>query len=384
MRRARVASSTASIVLSILLVSPAFCAPDWPDSAREELDRSLASIMAEQNLPGAAIGIVIGNEPALQRGYGVATLGADIPVTTRSVFHWASVSKPFVAIAVMQLVGEGKLALDDLVVDRLPYLKMANERYREITLQQLLTHTAGMPDVEDYEWDNPQTDEGALKRWVLELDSAELLFAPGSDREYSNVGFEVLGLVVQEVSGVSFEEYMHAKIFAPLQMNDTSFIASEIDPKLRVSGHVGEPERRIASAYPYNRRHAPSSTLNTNIVDMTRFSQAMLNDGKVGDKHILGEELIAQMWSPAWQSPEDPERMHGLGWNTGRPWGDIFAASHGGHDDGFRSLLYIAPEEDVAIFVVSNDDSFPVGLFVRASLESIFPGRDESEQSSGN
>jgi CubicO group peptidase (beta-lactamase class C family) len=252
---------------------------------------------------------------------------------------------------------------------------MADPRYREITLQQLLSHTAGMPDVDDYEWDNPQTDAGALKRWVLELASAELLFAPGSDRKYSNIGFEVLGLVVQEVSGVSFEEYLHDNIFEPLQMNNTSFIAAEINPDLQVSGHLGKDERRVASVYPYNRRHAPSSTLNSNIVDMSHFSLAMLHAGKYGDGQILSEELMDQMWAPAWHSPDDPDRMHGLGWNIGRSWGGIFAASHGGHDDGFRSFLYVAPEEDVAIFVVSNDDNFPIGPFIRATLESIFPER---------
>ena len=176
-----------------------------------------------------------------------------------------------------------------------------------------------------------------------------------------------------------FERYMAEHIFRPLGMDDSSFIASEIDTQLRVKGHVGEEQRRIADAYPYNRRHAPSSTLNTSIADMSRFAAALLGDGQLGEARILAPESIATMWSPAWVSPDDPKRMGGLGWNVGRPWGGILSVSHGGHDDGFRSFLYIAPEEDVAVFVVSNDETAPIGAFVRTALESVFPEQAATE-----
>ena len=71
--------------------------------------------------------------------------------------------------------------------------------------------------------------------------------------------------------------------------------------------------------------------------------------------------------------------MGGLGWNVGRPWGDIFSASHGGHDDGFRSFLYVAPEEDVAVFAASNDETVSIGALVRAALETVFPGHAAAE-----
>ena len=85
------------------------------------------------------------------------------------------------------------------------------------------------------------------------------------------------------------------------------------------------------------------------------------------------------MWSPAWTNPEDPSRQAGLGWNVGRRWGGLQIASHGGHDDGFRSFLAIAPEESVAVFVVSNDDNAPVGPFILAALEVLFPEQAAAE-----
>ena len=85
------------------------------------------------------------------------------------------------------------------------------------------------------------------------------------------------------------------------------------------------------------------------------------------------------MWSPAWTNREDPSRQASLGWNVGRRWGGLQIASHGGHDDGFRSFLVIAPEEGVAVFVASNDDNAPVGPFILAALEILFPEQAAAE-----
>jgi CubicO group peptidase (beta-lactamase class C family) len=254
---------------------------------------------------------------------------------------------------------------------------MADPRARDITLRQLLSHTSGMPDVEDYEWDRPQHDPEALWRWIRQQSDRELLFAPGTDRRYSNLGFELLGLVIEEVADESFEDYMKSHVFGPLQMHTSTFIPDEIPPALRVSGHTGSPERRVAPHYPYNRRHAPSSTLNSSILDMANFAIAMLTDGSFKDGRILDPESVLLMFTSAWKSQDDPPRLSGLGWNLGLPWGDIYAATHGGWDDGFRSFLYLAPERGVGIFVVSNDENAPVRLILRMALEAVFPAEAE-------
>ena len=364
---------------ALAIASSAFPASSWAEDDWRHLNSRLAELVDENEIVGVAVGVVADSEITFSRGYGSSRLNSGNAITDRSVFHWASVSKPFVSVAIMQLVESGELSIDDLLVDRLPWFAMADDRHREITIAQLLSHTSGMPDVDDYEWDRPQTDSAALKRWILELEDKSLLFAPGTSRDYSNIGFEILGLVIQEVSGTSFEDYMQSNIFDLLEMTDTSFIASEIDPALRVTGHFDSASRRAIAAYPYNRRHAPSSTLNTNITDMSKFAIALLNGGKTGDVRLLKPDTIETMWTAAWQSPEDPSRTAALGWNIGRPWGGILAASHGGHDDGFRSYLFLAPEERVGIFLVSNDETISTRDFVRAILEAVFPEQALSE-----
>lgn len=377
----RPAAVFAGALLVLVSAAQPDAAPQWSEAAAAELDARLRSVVEDEAAVGAAVGLVVGDELVFARGYGVAELGGQRPITPRSVFHWASVSKPLVAVAVMQLAESEALALDDPLLRWLPYFRMDDDRLPDVTLRHLLTHTAGVPDVADYEWDEPQTDEGALKRWALEQSDRELLFDPGSERAYSNIGFELLGLVVQEVSGMTFERYMSQRIFEPLSMSDSSFIADEIDPVLRVKGHVGAVLRHTAAAYPYNRRHAPSSTLNSNIEDMSRFALAMLHGGRLGDARILGADAMQEMWSVAWVSPEDQEKTASLGWNVGRPWGGILSASHGGHDDGFRSFLYIAPEEGVAVLLASNDDTISTGAFVLAVLEAVFPEQAAIEAS---
>ncbi len=138
-------------------------------------------------LAGLAIGIVKSGELVYTQGFGVRSLETREPVTPRSLFHMASVSKPFVATAIVQLVEQGKLALDAPVVTYLPYFRLKDPRSKEITVRQMLSHTAGMPDADDYHWYAPEDDEEALERYVRSLAGEELIAAPGEKYAYSNV-----------------------------------------------------------------------------------------------------------------------------------------------------------------------------------------------------
>ncbi|NQV87642.1 MAG: beta-lactamase family protein [Woeseiaceae bacterium] len=111
-------------------------------------------------------------------------------------------------------------------VKHLPYFRLADERYRDITIRQMLNHTAGMPDVEDYGWDQPQFDDDAAERYVRSMSSEQLLWARGSNWQYSNMAFDALGNLIAKVSGVRFEEYIRIKILDPIGMIDSSFQSS--------------------------------------------------------------------------------------------------------------------------------------------------------------
>ncbi len=335
------------------------------------LTEKLSDIQQESQTVGFAISIIDDGELIYAQGFGEKALGGGDPITTKSVFHWASVSKPLVATGIMQLAERGKLDIDTKLVDVLPGYVVTEPKQKEITIRQILLHTSGMPDVEDYGWDKPEFDDGALQRWALKDSPRALLFEPGTERKYSNVGFEVLGAVIERVSGKSFEQYMANNIFAPLKMNNTTFIYPDVPPSRRTQGHSGDPGAKTAvDDYPYNRRHAPSSTLNTNVEDMARYALALMNGGALDGVRILETETLADMWAPRWTIREDPYSAATMGWVHADQNGQRMLR-HFGWDDGFRSALLIMPDEGQAILFVTNDEGAPFSPLLRAALAAL-------------
>ena len=146
---------TLSRILPLLAVFT--CSFAWSSDLDLEIDRFLADEVRSQGIPGLSVAVVHNGSVVYKGAHGVATVGDARPLSPENVFHLASVSKPFTATAVMQLVEQGTLALDDKLVEHLPYFKLADSRYQELTILQLLNHTSGLPDVIDYEWDKPVT-----------------------------------------------------------------------------------------------------------------------------------------------------------------------------------------------------------------------------------
>lgn len=228
-------------------------AEQTPNRFERELQPYIEQFMQTQEIPGMAIAVVRDGRVLYAHGFGVKTLNPAVvpavfpqgthtagPVTTRTLFHTASVTKTFVAAAVMQLVSQGKIKLDTPVVAYIPTFEMADPRYRSITVRQLLDHTSGMPDrtgIKGHGWDHPERDDQALHRFVATLKTEKLEFDPGSRFEYSNTGYEVLGDLIARVSGETFEAYISEHILAPLGMKDSSLLLKGIHSNLLATGH---------------------------------------------------------------------------------------------------------------------------------------------------
>lgn len=136
-------------------------------------------MVAKGRLAGLSVGIVREGQLAYTGAFGVRDLETREPVMERSLFHLAAVSKPFVATALVQLVERGAVALDAPVIDYLPYFRLADERSSLLTIRQVLSHVSGMPDTDDYGWERPEHDEGALERYVRSLSGEQLIGDPG-------------------------------------------------------------------------------------------------------------------------------------------------------------------------------------------------------------
>ena len=334
-----------------------FVTAQEPDQRyRNELQPLIKNFVQHQQIPGFAIGVIQNDRLVYAHGFGVKKLGANHdPVTPRSLFHMASITKTFVATSIMQLVETGKISLDTPVVKYLPYFRLADDRYETITVRQMVTHTSGMPDVKDYEWNNPQYDDGALERYVRSLRDQKLIFAPGTDFRYSNMAFEVLGDLIAKVTGESFDDYVQHHILSPLKMKDSTLLVNQTDPKLMTWGHQRDKDGHIfpSKIYPYNRTHSPSSNLHSNVEDMARWAMANLNHGELDGRRILKEETNDVMWKPAYKFGDGD--AVGVSWFVGKYRGQT-AVSHSGGDMGYATFLELIPEKKIAVVLMANCD----------------------------
>lgn len=335
---------------------------------QSELEPKIKDEIQKNHLPGFAIGVVRNGKLIYAKGFGVARLGGNTPVTSRSIFHMASVTKTFAATAVMQLVESGRIDLDSPLIRYLPYFRLNDERYRVITIRQMLSHTSGIPDTVNYNWDKPEYDAGALERFVRSISDQKLVFAPGEKFAYSNTAYEILGDVIAKVSGASFEDYVQHNILTPLGMKDSTLLVREASAQLLTSPHVLERDQLVVSkVFPYNRAHAPSSTLYSNIEDMSRWAIANLNHGELDGRRILKQETAESMWRPV---------VPALGMKEGMSWflTDLQGhrlVLHSGGDVGFESLLILAPDDSVAVVAMMNfgGEEDYVQEFVKTALQ---------------
>ncbi len=352
---------SASVLVSLCMM--ASCQQPESESAvsgqlASTMDAYIEAVMERFEIPGLAIAVTRGGEIVYTGAFGVRNVDTGDPMKAEYLFHMASVSKPFAATAVMQLVEEGKVNLDEPVVTYLPYFALADERYKEITIRQMLNHTSGMPDVMDYEWDKPQYDEGAAERYVRSLMNEQMIAAPGERWRYSNMAFDAMGDVIAKVSGRPFEIYVKENILDPLGMSESNFLQAETSESLRTTPHVWRLRPVVSEVYPYNRRHAPSSTLNSSVLEMTNWALANLNRGELNGRRILKEESYDILWSP---SAEVDENLHvGLSWFLGSHRG-VSTIDHGGGDTGYRSYITLLPDEGIGLIIASNYDRTPMG-----------------------
>lgn len=342
------------IAASVTSVRVAAQAP--AERYRNELQPLIEDFVHQQQIPGFAIGVIQDDRLVYAHGFGVKNLVHNHdPVTPRSLFHMASITKTFVATSIMQLVEAGRINLDTPVVQYLPYFRVADDRYQTITVRQMVTHTSGMPDVGDNEWDKPQYDDGALERYVRSLSNQKLIFAPGTDFRYSNMAFEVLGDLIAKVSGESFDDYVQHHILTPLKMRDSTLLIKKTDPRLMTWGHERDKDGHVfpSKVYPYNRMHSPSSNLHSNVEDMARWALANLNHGELDGRRILNEQTYDIMWKPA-HKLRDSDGV-GISWFLGEYRGQA-TVSHGGGDTGYATFLVLLLEKKIAVVFMANCD----------------------------
>lgn len=334
----------------------------------QEIETLAQTVIDRFGVAGMAIGIVRG-EQVYAKGFGVKDIETRQPVTASSLFHLASISKTFVAAAVIQLSEQGKLSLDAPVLQYLSGFRLADERYRQITVRHMLTHTSGMPDTDDYGWSQPEYDDRALERYVHSLAHATLIAAPGEKFAYSNIAYEVLGLLIARLSGQTFEDYVQKNLLRPLGMESSTFLKTDVAPEHATTPHVVLPPTVVSPEYPYNRAHAPSSTLHSSALELCRWARMNLQRGELQGDRILEAASFEELWHPYRRTgPDHPDEFAGLSWfiDTYRGHRTI---RHDGQDVGFQTDLILLPEQSLAVIVLANTIPAPVNALTHAIVD---------------
>jgi CubicO group peptidase (beta-lactamase class C family) len=338
------------------LVATAAAPPSESDAATR-IDNYVRGRLPNLRTPGLSLVVVEGDQVILSRGYGFADRDAGTPMTENTPIAVGSTNKGMTAVAVMQLVEQGRVDLDAPVLRYLPDFGMADDRAADITVRQLLSHTSGIPA--GTASDGAQDNE-ALQRRVASLASVKLERVPGSGYEYSLDGYSVAGLVVQTVSGMRYEDYLAAHVFAPLDMKQTTFDPSRADELGFATNYA--KSRGIVSAGPssLSRGGNPGGGVLTSADDVGHYLVALLNGGAFAGAQVISSASIDQMWTP---EPASGAEAYGFGWNA-VPAPGMRLLSHAG-DVGAPgaygssgSQFIVVPERHLAVGVLANLSSF--------------------------
>jgi CubicO group peptidase (beta-lactamase class C family) len=334
----------------------------------KDLDAVLHEIIAGWGIPGMAVGVVENDEIIYANGFGVQSLETQAPVTMDSVFSTCSISKCFVATAVLQLLESRKIELNAPIIQYLPYFRMDDERYAKITIRQMVSHTSGIPDIGDEEFDELLTqtdwDDGCAERFVIgHLSNKKLLANPGERFNYSDFNFNVLADMIAKVSGQIFEAYMQENILIPAGLPHSTYLLKNIPPDLEAMPHFRIPETKAMPVHPYHRAAAPASFLHSTIPDMCHWAMISLKRGSFGEKSILSPTSYDKMWTPVadygYSRPNIYED-YGLGWTLGH-FQDVKTVGHGGGGCGWVGFLFLMPEKNRAAAFFCNEFSMGAG-----------------------
>lgn len=324
--------------------------------------------IAYRGLPGIAVGVVSNQELVWAKGFGFADVKAKAPMTTATKFRMASHSKLFTAIAIMQLREEGKLRLDDPVEKYLPWFKArpAGDDDGLITVEQLLSHSSGMQREAGDHWTSyefPTSDE--LRRLYADRQAA---FAPSVRWKYSNLAYAVAGLLIEQVSGERWADYVERHIFKPLGMN-----ASSVDqnvPGLTVPYGRRMPDgTREVLPFVDARGMAAATGITSNVEDMAKFVSANFRRGPRGGAQIVSAGSWREMHrvrsvEETWNSGS------GLGFDVSRINNRTYVG-HGGGYPGNTTMTLIQLDDKVGVIVLTNTNDSNPGDIARQLIATV-------------
>ncbi|MDD5058228.1 MAG: serine hydrolase [Sideroxydans sp.] len=353
-------------LLAAALLSACASAPPRPASiargdyaaTKEYASKLIQYAMKKNSIEGLSIALVDDQRVVWAEGFGFADEEKNIPATADTLYRVGSISKLFTDTAAMQLAEQGKLDIDQPLQKYIPNFAIKS-RFADtpaITPRQLMTHHSGLPRdrLKGFMTANP----APFATLVDDIRDDYTAYPPGLIASYSNLGISLLGVVIQNQSGMPFADYMQQSLLVPMGMTNSSFDTGLSSSPLMAQGYQG----RKAAVEP-RLRDVPAGGLNSSVNDMSRFMSMVFAGGTAGGHQIIQEKTLHEMLRPQNSAVAlDFDTRVGLGWwldAKGKPQlrnGGTVAA-HNGATFSFHSQLYILPEHKLGVVVLSNSST---------------------------
>jgi CubicO group peptidase (beta-lactamase class C family) len=332
-----------SFLIGLVLSAPLSGYGQTTTAQQDVVEDYVQAEMQRQKIPGLSLLIARDGKIVLAKGYGLSNVELQVPVKPETVFQSGSVGKQFTATAVMMLVEEGKVKLDEPITD---YLKDAPATWKQVTIRELLSHTAGFGDYpEKFDFRKDLTEADELKI----VEGIPLAFTPGTKWSYSNLGYLTLGVLIHQVTGEFYGDFLQQRIFGPLGMSTTRII-SEADIVLnRAAGY------RLVKGQLKNQEWV-SPTINTtadgslyfSILDLAKWDAALYTE------KLLKHSSFAQIWTVAkLTNGQANSGQYGFGWFIETKGGHR-VLDHGGAWQGFETHISRYVDDKVTVVVLTN------------------------------
>lgn len=350
------------------------------DPIYDWIDSKILKGLSDYNIPAISFSFIKKDSLNYIKTYGIQNIDDEDSVDNSSVFHVASISKTVVAVAIMQLVEQKKLNLDsniNLYVNNLNF----DAFERPITIRNLLQHTAGFDERNLYTTVLDQEKVISLEKHLRERMPPQIRQA-GEVYTYSNYGFALLGLIVQNVSGLEINEYVTKFILNPLEMYNSGF--KEHSNLNYVPSYLQKGNDLILykKDYPLN---YPASSFSTTSKDMANYMSFLINDGTFNERKILSKESISILFNSEFKHFNESDSGYSFGFFTSFFKG-FEVVGHTGVKQGFASDLTLIPELGIGMFICVNASSYPnsntrkfINVFKTELLDQLVQAKSESE-----
>jgi CubicO group peptidase (beta-lactamase class C family) len=344
----------------------------------------LAAQRDYHDLPGVSAGVVYDQDLIWSEGFGYADVQGRTAAAPSTMYSICSISKLFTSVSVMQLRDMGKFRLDDEVGSILPWfdLEQSYAGSAPVTVEGILTHSAGLPRESDYPYWTDPFDFPTHDAVVTRLSSQETLYPAWKYHQYSNLGLTLAGEIVSEASGQSFGEYIRGHILDPLGMTST---VPEIDdawgnPQMATGYSATRRDGERKQVKPFaGRGIAPAMGFASTVEDLARFASWQFRLLENGGKELLDANTLREMHRVHWVDP-GWETTWGLGFSVSRRDDKTFVR-HGGSCPGFRTELLIQPDDEIATIAMINANGTNPGLLARRAYEIVAAAVEAAQDS---